>query len=357
MFEAHSSKRTERAVKAAALLAGILIGCLYASFGRSVGRQWFFSPKPTTTQHPLTTTQEATTQQQKINETERFLVSDDTTIADSLRDAIKVLCWVHSSKYDKERIDAIKKTWGGRCTDLVTIVDSGQNETNVFSIPKQKNQHSNIENIYGFLLDIYGDKFHWFLKTDGNSYVVLENLRFKLFAYDPSMAVGVGLLKNTADGRMYFSDKAGYALSAKALTKLVDGFTSGTNCSQAKPKVSNEERIGICLVEMGVNFGQSTDQDGKQLFFEKNLDDFFLPEINVKLPYPWYQDYKVNQYLDHASNYSITFYGLSWRQMHVMEFLIYQLRPYGIETETPNLPEKILFRKSFVHQFNITSVQ
>lgn len=345
MFEVTSNKRTERAVKALALLAGLLIGCSYASFGRSIGRQWFSNPKIVTTE--VSPTIQATTQRQEINETARFLVSDDTTIADNLKKAIQVMCWVHLQNLDKERIDAIKKTWGARCTEFITITNSGSNSSDVFNIPKGKNQSSNIENAYRFLHTTYGKKFDWFLKTDGNSYVVMENLRFALFAYDPSNGVGVGLLKNTTDkNEAYFSDKAGYVLSNKALELLVNGFQKEPNCTNSKGK-SDEVHIGICLTEMGVHFGKSTDQHGKQLFFEQNLDDFLLPEVEVKLPYPWYQDYKVNHNLDHASNYSITFYGISWHQMHVMEFLIYQLRPYGIETETPNLPEKILFENQF----------
>lgn len=345
--DANTSKRTDRLVKALALLVGILIGCFYASFGRSVGRQWFLSPKVSTTENPSTI--QATTQKPVINETARFLVSDDTSIANFLRTSIPVLCWVHMDKLDKERIDAINKTWAARCTDFITIIKTGESSSKIFNIqPEGKNQSSNIESAYRFLYEKFGKKFDWFLKTDGKSYVVMENLRYALFAYDPLMGVGVGLQKNTTDKKdVYLSDKGGYALSGTALELLVNGFEKGSNCKNAKQKVKDETRIGVCLNEMGVHFGNSTDQHGKELFFEKNLDDFFLPEVNVKLPYPWYQDYKVNHNLDRASNYSISFYGISSHQMYVMEFLIYQLRPYGIETEHPNLPEKMLFEDGF----------
>lgn len=333
MLAVSPNKRTESVFKVVALLCGIFLGGFYASFGHSVAKQWFSSSKSFNAGFK---TIDQTTQAQEINETARFLVSDDTTIADDLAKKIRVLCWIHNNNPEKERIDAIKKTWGNRCTELIVIKNSGNNSTDMFNIPHDEIGNSNIENAYRFIHSKYATNFDWFLKTTGNSYVVMENLRFKLFSQDPGMPIGVGLaLKNVQFNETYFSDKAGYALSRKALKNLIEGFDKGSNCSKVNQTYSDEVRIGICLNEMNVHFSKSNDSNNKQLFFDKHLDEYFLPNPIVKLPYPWYQDYKVNHNLDSASNYSIAFCDISWQQMFVMEFLIYQLRPYGIETETP----------------------
>lgn len=340
MITVSPNKRAERAIKLSALLSGILVGCLYASFGRSVTSQWFAKSQGVNVDF---TTVESTTQVKEINETAQFLVSDDTTIADTLAKNIKVLCWIHNNDPESNLTEAIKKTWGNRCTGFITITNEGANSTDIFNIPIDAHK-SNLEKAYRFIYNKFSSKYDWFLKTTGNSYVVMENLRFKLYAYDPSNSVGVGLALKNTKGETYLSDKAGYALSKQALRKLIKGFNSGVKCKNATKLNNDEQRIGICMREAKIHFAKSTDINNKQLFYDKFLDDFLLPNANVTLPYPWYQEYKVNHYLDSASNYSIAFCDVSWRQMFVMEFLIYQLRPYGIETETPLLPEMILYR-------------
>lgn len=338
MHIGNPSKKVENIAKGSALLLGILCGSLYASFSRSDSRQELFFPqKPTSTFSTI----ELNAQQLEVNETVQFLVSDDTTLADSLAQSIKVLCWIHVGQVEKDRVEAIKKTWGARCTSFIVISDAGKNESNIFIIPKEQNQMSNIENAYRFIYKTFGDRFDWFLRTDGKSYVVMENLRYKLYAYDPSEPIGIGLTLKNEKNQVFLSENAGYVLSKIAVKNLVDGFDEGLECLEDEPKMNREIRFGQCLKEVGIIFGKSTDDHGKQLFFDKYPDNYFLPEVEVKLPYPWYQDYKVNHYLNSASNFSITFYDMSWQNMHIMEYLIYQLRPYGLETITPPLPEKI----------------
>lgn len=329
------SKGVERAIKCLALLLGILCGSFYASFSRSGSSQrMVVSTKPIA---PVT----VESQNQEVNETAAFLVSDDTTLADTLAASIKVLCWIHVNNVEKDRIEAIKKTWGRRCSKLITISSSGDNSSDIFNIPRNEGQKSNIENAYRFIYKQYGNDFDWFLRTDGSVYVVVENLRYKLYAYNPAEAIGIGLKKNASEKHEYLSEKAGYALSKNALDELINGFESKLDCMENKEAASEEIRFGQCLEEVGVIFGNSTDDQMKQQFYDQLLDKFLLPDPIVKLPYPWYQEYKVDHYLDSASNYSITFCDLNWQQMHVMEYLIYQLRPYGIETITPPLPQKI----------------
>lgn len=345
MIAVNSKKKADCVIKFLALMAGIFVGCFYASFGRSVATHWFPSSQ--------SMKEELTTIKPNLTEAERFLVNDNTEIADILARKIKVLCWIHQNTVNLKLIEAIKNTWGKRCTGFVTITnDDSKNSTDFFNIPNVHNKESNIDNAYRFIHSNYGEKFDWFLKTTGQSYVVMENLRFKLFAYDSEIGIAVGLTKNTTNNRFYLSDKAGYALSKKALKVLVHGITNHRDCMATEFLQSDEERIGFCLKEIGIQFAKSTDQNNKQLFYEDDLDNFLLPNENVTLPYPWYQDYKVDHNLDKASNYSISFCNMDWKQMHVMEFLIYQLRPYGIETETPPLPENIVYEN--VTYWNIT---
>lgn len=338
MHIGNPSKKVENIIKGFALLLGILCGSLYASFSRSDSEQGlFFSRKPIST---LPTSQ-PNDEKAELNETAQFLVPDDTTLADSLEKAITVLCWIHVDTVVKANIDAIKNTWGSHCTSFIVISNSGKNQSNIFIIPKEQDPISNIKSVYRFIYENYGDAFDWFLRTDDKLYVVMENLRYKLYAFDPLEPIGFGLTIKNANNQVFFSENAGYVLSKSAVKNLVNGFENGLKCVKDGVNLSREVRFGQCLKEVGVIFGKSTDDHGKQLFFDKYLDDYFLPKVEVRLPYPWYQDYKVEHFLNSASNFSITFYGMNSQRMYVMEYLIYDLRPYGLETITPPLPAKM----------------
>lgn len=339
-----ANKNGEKLVKGIALMFGILCGCFYATYNRSDSRQeWIHLRSP----HGRTNTLKP--QRNIVNETTAFLVLDDTSIADNLAKSIKILCWIHVKTAVKDRIDAIKNTWGRKCTTFITITNTGETSyaDNIVHISNSGNTFSNIGSSYRFIYEHYGNEFDWFLKTDDRVFVVMENLRYKLYAYNASEPIGIGLKKISSKGQEYLSEKAGYVLSKNAIKKLSSGFNKELKCLQndennENTTHSNEEvRVGRCLNEVGVILKNSTDIYGKQQFFDKYLDDFLLPNPEVKLPYPWYEKYNVNHNLNSISNYSITFCDLQWRQMFVMEYLIYQLRPYELDTETPSLPKKI----------------
>lgn len=66
-------------------------------------------------------------------------------MADELTQHIKVLCWMQVKHFDKNRFDAIKKTWGRRCTAFIAIVyGPGANSTDIVHISAaDENQRSN----------------------------------------------------------------------------------------------------------------------------------------------------------------------------------------------------------------------
>lgn len=333
MFYNNSTKKVAgKGVNILTVLLGILCGCFYASVSRSGTMTETFISRKQTESVVIT----------EMNETAQFLVFDDTSIADSLAQSVRVLCWIHVDSLNQERTKAIRRTWGARCTSFIAITSSGNNSTNHFNIPKGQNRMSSTENAYRFIHNTFGDKFDWFLRADDRSYVVVENLRYKLYAYDPLEPIGIGLTLKNAKNQVYFSEKAGYVLSKIAVEKLVNGFKNRTRiCIGTYQNESQEVQFGQCLKEVGIVFGRSTDDQGKQLFIDKKLDEFFLPKIEVHFPYPWYHDYEINQYLDAASDYTITFLCMTWQQMHVVDFLIYKLRPYGLKTITPSLPSRL----------------
>lgn len=349
-----STVKTEKTLKILALCAGIMIGSFYASFGRSIARQWIFAENTGI----RTSAPSSIEMDKKINETAAFLVPDDTTLADRLAKEISVLCWIHRDDISSDLIDAIKSTWGGRCTRLLFLSNNENKLSDVVNLKVNPAHKPNVVDAYKYILAHHADNFDnfdWFLKTDGDTYVVMENLRYMLYSYDPQQSIAFGhrvnstwTASNTSNAQTftYYSDAAGYVMSKGAMKRLDGPFSNGTNCAVFKEKKKHDnERIGMCMSEAGILDGNSLDEHGKKRFFEIYLDTFLLPKVEVNFPYPWYGEYKVDHRLDAASNYSITFHGMSTQKMHVMEYLIYQLRPYGLEYEMPPLPQK-MFKKS-----------
>lgn len=343
--------RSEKTFKIFALCTGILIGSFYASFGRSIARQWIFSEKKNDIESSTIATS-SLKMADEYNETAAFLVADDTKLADELARQIPVLCWIHRDDIQQKLVESIKNTWGARCKKILFLINHETNLTDVISLKVNSSYQPTVEDAYNYIYKNHFDDYDWFLKTDGDTYVVVENLRFLLYAYDPTQAISFGhresgtyIIPSTTASKSfrYYSEKAGYVLSKEAMRRLNEAFhTILLGCGAYKKiKMRDDERIGICLDKANVVMAKNTDANGKKLFFEENLDDFLLPKIEVNFPYPWYSDYKVDHRLDVASNYSITFHGVTGQHMYVMEYLIYQLRPYGVEYETPSLPRKV----------------
>ncbi|XP_017873038.1 PREDICTED: glycoprotein-N-acetylgalactosamine 3-beta-galactosyltransferase 1-like [Drosophila arizonae] len=51
--------------------------------------------------------------------------------------------------------------------------------------------------------------------------------------------------------------------------------------------------------------------------------------------------YDTDEGLDGCSNYTISFHYIKPNQMYVLDYLIYQLRPYGIVHKPDALPKKL----------------
>jgi len=123
------------------------------------------------------------------------------------------------------------------------------------------------------------DDYDWFLRADDETYVVMENLRLFLLAYNPQEPVYFGLkLRHPLIPQGYMHGYTGYVLSRHALERLEtegtnqEGFCEDEFWAVKSKKAGNESEkvedvwFGACLERLGVRAGDSRDAAGRHRF-------------------------------------------------------------------------------------------
>lgn len=113
---------------------------------------------------------------------------------------VRIYCMVlTSTKFFQTRTRAVYETWGSRCDQLIFISDSSNDSTTnlpIVSIGKSREgyEHLSSKSIAGFeyIYQHEFDRFDWFIKTDDDTYVIIDNLRKFLQDKDPSYPVSYG---------------------------------------------------------------------------------------------------------------------------------------------------------------------
>ncbi|XP_067950894.1 glycoprotein-N-acetylgalactosamine 3-beta-galactosyltransferase 1-like [Watersipora subatra] len=259
---------------------------------------------------------------------------DDTSVRDLLYRKVRVLCWVMTTP-DGLMTKAIHsyKTWGHRC-NKVLFFSSAENSS--FPAPvikvdiEEGRDHLTGKTMHAFkhIYDHYRNDYEWFMKTDDDTYVIPENLRYFLSDRNPKEPVYYGHhYKVIVPTQGYYGGGGGYVISKEALERFgTRGFYNHDFCREDGG--AEDAEFGLCMKNLDVRTAETFDELGRSRFH--GLD----PGLHLHGQYPyWY--YNIDSHgakhgADSISNYPISFHYMTPEAMYDYTFYVYHLRVYGV---------------------------
>ncbi|XP_052247839.1 glycoprotein-N-acetylgalactosamine 3-beta-galactosyltransferase 1-like isoform X2 [Dreissena polymorpha] len=258
--------------------------------------------------------------------------NDDDKEARRLEKEIRVLCWVMTSPENLEsKAKHVRSTWARRCNKLL-FISSVTNKTFPaigIDVPEGRDHlTAKTMKAFKYIYEHHMDDADWFMKADDDTYVILENLRYFLSSQNTNEPIYFGHHFKTIVKQGYFSGGAGYVLSKESMRRFGAHGSNETVCRQDGG--AEDAEFGKCMENLGVKVGNSTDKLGRSRFH------CFDPDTHLMGGYPdWYYQYDAHgakKGRESISDYAISFHYVPVDKMYAMEFYIYHLRPYGIES-------------------------
>ena len=243
----------------------------------------------------------------------------------------------------------MKVTWGSRCDKLLFM--SSQADPDLPTVKLNVTEGRNYlwdkaKKAFQYVYINHFQDYDWFVKADDDTYMIVENLRYLLKDFDTNKSIFFGRkIKQYGNGQVYFHGGPGYVLSKDALKRFVEiGLNDPKLCRRASAK-SEDIYMAKCLESLGVEAGDSRDLEGRKRFFPFIPEDHLIPGSQFPKWYWPYQFYPEEEGLACCSDFAISFHQVSPNLMYVLEYLIYHLRPHGINLSQSPEDIKVLENK------------
>ncbi|XP_071962036.1 glycoprotein-N-acetylgalactosamine 3-beta-galactosyltransferase 1-like [Antedon mediterranea] len=256
-----------------------------------------------------------------------------TKIADDSDDKflnVRVLCWVMTSPFTLlSKARHVKNTWGWRCdkTLYMSSVENSSFPSIGLNVTEGRDAlWAKTKEAFKYIYKHHFDEADWFLKADDDTFLIVENLKYMLASQNSSDPIYFGHNFKTFVRQGYMSGGAGYVLSKEALDRFVNkALPNGDKCS-ASGSGAEDVELGKCLQNVGVVAGDSRDSLNRTRFLPFGLE-YFLGSMPKNFWYWSYQKYPLKVGRECCSDYIITFHYVNPKEMYLLEFYIYKIRP------------------------------
>ena len=113
-----------------------------------------------------------------------FVADDKATQSGELLHRVRLLCWVMTGpQYIRSKAQHIKVTWGSRCNLLLFMSSEPDSQLPAVGLNVSEG-HDNLwgktRAAFAYVYRYHRNDADWFLKTDDDTYVIVENLRLLL---------------------------------------------------------------------------------------------------------------------------------------------------------------------------------
>ena len=126
---------------------------------------------------------------------------------------------------------------------------------------------------FKYLYTNIGRKYDWYLKTDDDTFVFVDNLRSFLSSKNSSQPVTYGYDYSTNVEYGFHSGGAGYVLSAEAFERI--GRFLQTNYSSCSNIGMEDLDVAFCLRQLDVYPAKSLDEQGRERFHPLSIWDHY----------------------------------------------------------------------------------
>ncbi|KAK3108335.1 hypothetical protein FSP39_005791 [Pinctada imbricata] len=182
----------------------------------------------------------------------------------------------------KTKATAVRDTWAKRCN--ITLFMSTREDKSIptIALPVKEGRAdlwAKTKAAFLYIHAHYKSDADWFIKTDDDTYIIMENLRYFLHNQSLEIPAYHGRRLKPWVNQGFMSGGAGYVINSKALELLVTkGFT---NTSMCNPHVSKDEdvELGKCFDNLNVKAGDSRDGLGRERFLSYTMEQHMVPGV------------------------------------------------------------------------------
>lgn len=341
------------------LIVGLSLATLYAQY-RTIAMsptQYYSFERVTTTGNGIGFIDDNHPNAAHLNESlgrlhnvdEEVHALENSTIASSLYKEVRILCWImtHPSNHRLKAIH-VKKTWGSRCNKLLFMSTRADAELDAIKLNVSESRYKlwgKTKRAFQYIYQHHMNDADWFMRADDDTYVIMENLRYFLYAYSTENPIHFGYKMSSAVKQGHFNAGAGYVLSKEALRRFNErALLDAKGCRTLDDGGIEDIEMGKCMETVGVLAGDTRDDLGRGRFFLNTPEAHLIPGNKDAGFWYWrHMWYKSDEGLDCCSDNAITFHNIGPKTMYVLDYLIYHLRPYGIVAYPQVLPKKVNF--------------